>query len=162
MRKSVFNSAFTAILVTVMILLSSCSPHIDSCRDALKTLCSSASLPSGELYFSDAAEGEEGYLSDELALTLYGESAKDLLALCEDYAIFLSERPIPCEAAVFKCHSASDCDTLSEALLSRIEEVRALLRDTELAGEYDKATVKVKGKYVFMVSRAQKTSPNAQ
>ena len=109
-----------------------------------------------EKEFSVTVRNRSGEESD--AILVIGEDAEAVLSLCEDFAIFLSERPNPFEAAVLRCYSASDCDKVAQMLLSRIEDIRIALRGTELAGAYDTAEVKISGRTVTMRGGVQNIS----
>ena len=108
-------------------------------------------LPQGVIYRSGAAEGEEGYFSERLVATVYGEHAVTrCFPLLEDYAIFLSSFAEPCEIAVFRCYEKSDADRIAEMCLSRIEQMRILLTGTAFRERVDRATVRVNGTLVVM------------
>ena len=157
--KNVGVRALTVSLAFLICLaLTACAKPQKACSDELSALLGETPLPSGVTYICGSEVGNGGYLSPETARALYGEDAEALLALCEDYAIFLSERPNPFEAAVFRCYSASDCDRIAGALLSRIEDIRIALRDTELSGAYDTAEVKISGRVVTMRGGVQNIS----
>jgi hypothetical protein len=108
-------------------------------------------LPMGEIYRSDAIEGEVGYFSERLAATTYGESAVTrCFPLIEEYAIYLSSFPEPCELAIFRCYEKSDTDRIAEMCLSRIEQMRIVLSGTSFRARADNATVRVEGRLVIM------------
>ena len=152
------RSLFFLGILAVCLALCACGEPQRSCSEELELLFGDLSRPSGVTYLNGAAEGDAAYLSAETARALYGDDAEALLALCEDYAIFISERPTPFEAAVFRCYSASDCDRIAKALLSRIEDIKIALRDTELTGAYDTAEVKISGRVVTMRGGVQNIS----
>ena len=153
------RSLFTfTIIFAVFFTLLGCSEPGKSCSEELDVLLSGQPRPAGVIYLYGAEEGDESYLSPETACALYGEDADVLISLCADYAIFLSELPNPFEAAVFRCYSASDCDRVAAALLARIDEIKIALRDTELAGAYDTAEVRISGRVVTMRGGVQNIS----
>lgn len=157
------RSLFTfTIIFAVFFTLLGCSEPGKSCSEELDTLLSGQPRPAGVIYLYGTEEGDESYLSPETACALYGEGAGDLLKLCGDFAIFLAERPNPFEAAVFRCYSASDCDRVAAALLARIDDIRITLRDTELAGAYDTAEVRISGRIVTMRAGVQNISRYSQ
>ena len=146
------------IILAVCASLFSCGEAQKSCSEELGILLGDTVLPVGETYVCGAEEASEGYLSPDTARALYGEDAGEILALCEDFAIFVSSRPNPFEAAVFRCYSASDCDRVAAMLLSRINEVQIALRSTSIAGAYDTAEVTVRGRTVMMRGGVQNIS----
>ena len=153
------RSLFLSVLVlAVCISLLGCGEPQGSCAEALDDLLSDTPLPAGERYAFGADEGENGYLSPETARALYGEDSEGTLALCADFAIFISSRPNPFEAAVFRCYSATDTDVVAEMLLQRIADVQISLRDTSIAGAYDTAYVEVRGREVIMRGGVQNIS----
>ena len=138
------------IVLLICLILCACGEAQKSCSEELFSLIADFSLPLGVTYAHGAEEGGPGYLSPETSRALYGEGAEELLALCEDFAIFISERPTPFEAAVFRCYSASDSQRIVAMLLSRVEDIRIALRDTGLAGAYDSAEIEIRGRVVSM------------
>ena len=153
------RSLFALTLIFALCLsLFACGEPQRNCSEELDALLEGQPRPAGAIYLCGAEEGTESYLSPETARSLYGKDADELLALCEDFAIFLSERPNPFEAAAFRCYSASDCDKIARALLSRIDDIRIALRDTALAGAYDTAEVKISGRVVTMRGGVQNIS----
>ena len=161
-RGGVRSLFVSAVMLILCVLLVGCGEPQGSCVESLDALLEGVPRPAGVTYICGAEEGEESCLSAETARAIYGENAVELLALCEDFAIFLSERPNPFEAAVFRCYSASDCDKIATALLSRIDDIRIALKDTELAGAYDSAEVKISGHVVTMRAGVQNISRYSQ
>jgi len=114
-------------------------------------LAEAEDLPMGEIFRSDAVEGEAGYFSERLMATVYGESAvTHCFPLVEEYAIYLSSFAEPCEIAVFRCYARSDTDRVAEMCLSRIEQLRIQLGGTDYRARADRATVSVEGRLVVM------------
>ena len=157
-RGSVRSLFLSAVILAICVILAACGEPQSSCSEELDALLAGAARPAGVTYICGAVEGGESYLAPETARALYGEDAEAVLSLCEDFAIFLSERPNPFEAAVLRCYSASDCDKVARMLLSRIEDIRIALRGTELAGAYDTAEVKISGRTVTMRGGVQNIS----
>ena len=157
-RGSVRSLLLSAVLIAVCALLLGCAGEPIPCRETLDGLLGDAPRPAGVTYLCGAEVGSEAYLSPETARALYGETAEELLSLCEDFAIFLSEGAYPFEAAVFRCYSASDCEKLATALLARIDDIRIALRDTELSGAYENAEVTLRGRVVTMRGGVQNIS----
>ena len=146
------------LFAVISLSLFACSSPQASCKEELSALLLGVELPAGETYVFGAEEGDAEYLSPEVARSLYGDSAEDALSLCEDFAIFISARGAPFEAAVFRCYSASDCDRVAEMILSRIGDMQILLRDTEFAGIYDTAGIDIRGRIVTLSGVTQKIS----
>ena len=90
-------------------------------------------LPSGQIYRSDASEGEAAYFS-----------------LLEEYAIYLSSRESPYEIAVLRCYARSDTDRIAEMCLVRVEHLRIGLAGTPYRAHADAATVRVEGRTVIL------------
>ena len=153
------RSLFALCLIfAVCLSLLGCGEPQRSCAEELEALLSDTVRPVGETYIKGAEEGAVGYLSPETARALYGDDAAELLSLCEDFAIFLSGRSNPFEAAVFRCYSATDSDRIAEMLLSRINDIQIALRDTSISGAYDTAEVSVNGRLVSMRGGVQNIS----
>ena len=108
-------------------------------------------LPSGQIYRSDACEGETAYFSAQMMRTMYGEMAEErYFSLLEEYAIYLSSRESPYEIAVLRCYARSDTDRIAEMCLARIEQLRVHLSHTPFRAAVDAATVRVEGKCVIL------------
>ena len=140
-------------LVLLLCILTCACSHEERGTDALlgEQMARTENLPMGEIYRSDAIEGECGYFSERLAATTYGEGAvMHCFPLIEEYAIYLSSFPEPCEIAVFRCYEASDADRIAEMCLSRIEQMRIVLAGTTFRARADNATVRVEGRLVIM------------
>lgn len=140
------------LAVLLCVLSCSCSREEKSTAVLLgEEMARMENLPQGEIYRSDAAEGEVGYLSERLAATLYGESAvTNCFPLLEEYAIYLSSFAEPCEIAIFRCYARSDADRIAEMCLTRIEQMRIMLAGTDFRIRVDGATVRVDGRLVTM------------
>ena len=86
-------------------------------------------LPSGQIYSSNAEEGDDGYVSDELLCALYGEGKmppeKDEWI---EFSFFLSTAQHPCELAVFLCSSPDSASDTAHLLCSRIDNVAKIWR----------------------------------
>ena len=157
-KGSIRSLLLSALILVICVSLSACKETSKSCSAELDSLLADTTLPVGETYICGAEEGGSGYLSPETARALYGEGADEILSLCEDFAIFLSGRPNPFEAAVFRCYSRSDAERIAKMLLERIADVKISLRNTSLAGAYDTAYVEVHGRTVIMRGGVQNTS----
>ena len=101
------------------------------------------------IYSSIAEEGEQGYFSDELRITLYGEKrAAECFSLVEECAVYISPRDIK-ELAVFKCYSRSDTDSIAAMCLERADSLSVALNSISALDKNQKAHVEIHGKYVF-------------
>ena len=108
-------------------------------------------LPSGQIYRSDASEGEAAYFSPQMMETMYGEGAAErYFSLLEEYAIYLSSRESPYEIAVLRCYARSDTDRIAEMCLARVEHLRIGLAGTPYRAHADAATVRVEGRTVIL------------
>ena len=105
-------------------------------------------LPNGKVYLTSAEEGEGGYLSPELADSLYGEGAQNKLALVKDYAIYISSFAAPCEIAVFICYSSSDAIKIEQMCRQRADVLLVAHRETDLCDLNLRPTVVRKGRTV--------------
>lgn len=143
------NSILIFLCIALVFCFASCKERM-SAEDTLYRICADSELPSGETYLKSSEEGSIGYLDGNMITSLYGKEGRTAFALLEDYAIYLSSFAEPYEIAVFRCYSRSDTDTIAKLCLSRIEELRVILRDTEYFVLVDRASVTVKGKTVIM------------
>ena len=108
------------------------------------------SLPAGEIYRSGRNVWESGYFSPSLMASMYGKEAEErTFPLIEEYAIYLSSFPNPCEISVFRCFSKTDVDRVAEMCLSRKETLRIGLAGMSLRARADAATVEVQGRTVI-------------
>ena len=138
-------------LLSVALILCGCERDRRSAEELLCEVCSSLSMPAGRIYLSGAEEGNENFLDIETAKALYGTDAESVLSLVEDFAIYVSAKASPCEAAVFRCYSASDTDTVAAICLERVDMIRILLKDIGAARLADGAQVAIRGDCVFLL-----------
>ncbi len=151
MNSSICKNFLCPILALAVLFCPSCGRKNASAEEILYKICASLELPAGKTYLLEATEGEENYLSPDTAQGLYGSSSvKEDFPLIEDYAIYLSSS-LPCEIAVFKCYSRSDTDSVSAMCLERADELAVLMKNTELNGISQSATVITDKKYVVML-----------
>ena len=114
-------------------------------------MASARGLPSGQIYRSDAAKGEDAYFPLQMRGVMYGERAEErYFSLLEEYAIYLSSHQAPYEIAVLRCYAKSDTDRIAEMCLARIECLRIHLAGTPYRAHADAATVRVEGRTVIM------------
>ena len=139
-----------AILFSVL-LFSSCA-YRQSCMDILLEFTQkNDGLPYGGIYLSGADEGSENFLSPSLIKVLYYDGAAEYeFSMIEEYAIYLSDQPKPCEVAVYKCYSRSDTLTVAAMCLERIEKLKILLADTAFAEIPPRADIDIKGHFVIV------------
>ena len=140
------------LLVGLLCSLVSCRKTEASTLTLLEEqMTKTENLPAGKTYRSDAEVGEDGYFSPQLMATMYGEGAAEhFFPLIEEYTIFLSSRPEPCELAVFRCYAKNDTDRIAEMCLSRTDLLRIALAGTAYRARVDGATVEVRGRVVTM------------
>ena len=143
----------TVFLSLIIFLnLFSCEKAAPSAKELLCELCDGLRLPAGEVCFMGACEGEDGYLSEDTARIIYGDSfISDTLPKLSDFALYLSSFPAPYEAAVFICHSKSDTDSLLALCLERKDTLSVLLRGTDYASLPQNARIFAKGRCVAMI-----------
>ncbi len=142
---------FMIFLIFVCSCVLSCAKESASAEETLSSLMAeSDGLPAGEIYLKDASEGEKGYFSQSLCEAMYGEDAYGMLALVEDYAVYMSSAQAPYEIAVFKCFSSTDAEKIGTLCLERAEMFRVLLGKTEWKSLADSACVTVSGRTVIM------------
>ncbi len=143
----------TVFLSLILCLsLFSCEKAAPSAKELLGELCDGLRLPAGEVYFMGACEGEDGYMPEDTARIIYGDSfISDTMPKLSDFALYLSSFPTPYEAAVFICHSRSDTDSLLSVCLERKDTLSVLLRGTEYASLPQNARIFAKGRCVAMV-----------
>ena len=120
------------ILLTLCLSLCACSSYKKSTSEILDRMLSEFSdIPKGTIYYKNATEDQEGYLSPFLAEALYGTSAEECFTLMEDYSIYLSSFATPYEIAVFRCYSATDAVRLEQLCRERADIVSVALRYTD-------------------------------
>lgn len=108
-------------------------------------------LPAGRIYRSEVAEGETGYASPALLVRLFGEhEVSECFPLLEEYAIYLSDFPEPCEIVMLVCYAQSDADRIAEMLLLRKETLRIALSGTPFRAAADAACIRIDGRLVVM------------
>lgn len=142
---------FFALMLSLTFLFVGCVGESRSAEDMLLEICSSLSMPAGKIYFHAAEEGSENFLSVDTAEVMYGEDAEEIFALVEDFAIYVSEIASPREAAVLRCYSSSDTDSVAAMCLERVDMIRVLLKDSGASELAQGAQVTVRGHYVVMI-----------
>lgn len=103
----------------------------------------------GIFYFSDAAEGEIGYFSNEDKSLMYGENSKEhIFDTLQAYAGFVSARA-PAEIWIFECYSSSDTDTVIKMCMERADSIKVALHNTEWREKSENIVVNSHGHYVL-------------
>lgn len=140
------------MLTLSLFLLCSCAAtQTKPCEDIALGLCAKLELPTGQMYCKNGSDTAPRALPEDTVRIMYGNDAERIFGLLEDYAIYLCAAGAPYEAAVFKCHSASDSDSVAAMCLERADELSVLMRDTEYADIAGNARVISRGKYTVMV-----------
>jgi len=142
-----------ALLLLLIVLLgcTACGREEMGAEEALAELMEREELPSGECYRAAAEEGQTGYLSRDTRDALYGADSGELFGTVADYAIYLSAFPVPCEIALFRCHSATDADRIAAMCLERIDLLTVALRGTPHGEIPQKAKLIRRGRWVVML-----------
>lgn len=142
-------------LMLVPLLLLLC---VSSCGEALspwarmEELTKNKTLPYGVFYRSDAEEGSASYFSQDMAISLYGEDAPDVLArAAESFCIFLSSHAEPYEIAVLLATSHTSAKELLALCLYRREALSILLRHTPMEQRVQQAQIYREGRFVIML-----------
>lgn len=147
MKRFIFTIAFL-----LCFSMCSCSFSERSADDILERLMiRCVSLPEGEIFGSDAEEGEDGFLPPTVRNAMYGEDCAEYFSLIEEYSIYLSSFASPYEIAVFKCYSGSDGLKIERMCRERKDIVGVALRDTSFYELYDDIRVVREGKYVIFI-----------
>ena len=142
-----------ALLVSISMcfLLCSCKQEKNS-FDILCELISFGGYDSNTeafIYSTTASEGEIGYFSGELRITLYGEDqVEECFSLIEDCSVYISPRNVG-ELAVFKCYSRSDTGSIAAMCLERADILSVALNSIDALNKNQKAHVEIHGRYVF-------------
>lgn len=142
---------FLCLIICLCLCLcaASCAKKNNTAEEILGGIMSEINnLPEGRIYLSNAEEGSEKFLSEDIAKSLYGEAATQSLSLTRDFAIYLSAFALPCEIAVFLCYSASDALTVERMCRERADILLVALRESDLCDLRLAATVVRKGRTV--------------
>ena len=142
--------ALISIFLSLSLLLSGCSRRQKSPEDILSELMGAdSSLPRGEIYGSEAGEGEAGYPPSVLLRAMYGENCEELIRSC-DFSIYLSSFAIPLEIAVFQAPSKDHAREIYALCLTRMDLLKVSLRQTDHADLCEEIRVYRSGRYVVM------------
>lgn len=142
---------FFLVILSATLFLGGCERETLSAEEMLCDICISLSMPVGQIYLSGSEEGSENFLTLDMADAMYGAEAEKVLSLVEDFAIYVSGVGAPREAAVFRCYSRSDTDTVAALCLERIDAINVLLKDSGAAELVSGAQVTLRGHYVVML-----------
>jgi len=149
MRK-IFKCALLMVLTFAILLVSSSCRQKKSAYDILMgALEKEKKRPTGEIYLSGADFGGAGYLSSDMISLLYGHNAEEFdFPLIEEYAIYICSFAEPFEAAVFRCYSESDTDSVAKMCFYRADTVSSLV--SLLGYEGIETKVMTDGRNVYM------------
>lgn len=110
------------------------------------------SPPTGVIYFPEAGEGEDGYMSEALCSALYGEGVMPKKwDLVSDFAIYLSAMEHPFELAVFRCDSWDGAEEIAELCMRRLVVLRNYWRGSDYEAYTSGGRVVTLGRYVLMM-----------
>lgn len=143
--------ALLCILVITSLLSCSQKASIGTESILLCMLESEHDLPSGRIYTSGAAEGEDGFTPASLLSALYGDG--EIPPESEEwieYAIFLSSTACPCEFAVFLCESPQACSDTSKMLCRRLDTLSSGHKNGDYSRYIDNAAVTVSKNYCIL------------
>lgn len=147
------KAALIFILLLTLSLLPSCSSgERVPCLEILTAMVEAeVGLPAGKAYSSEAAIGDDGYLSEHLVNALYGDGARPVMADgWLDLAIFLPSSAHPCEFAVFLCDSSDTAKDTARMLCRRLDVIRAA-KNGEHSRMIGNAKITVAGNYVLFI-----------
>lgn len=152
-------------LICLIMCLSALLTSLSGCaaktapEKVVSALCENEiGLGGGRIYYFSAHEGDEGYLPDDMLLSLYGFDRG--LSGLSDGAIYLSGFYHPCEFAVFVCESTSTAEDVALCLRNRIDTLR---KSAALAAPFcdmtveeyrayiESAAVVISGRYVALI-----------
>ncbi|MBR2354270.1 MAG: hypothetical protein IKA76_07215 [Clostridia bacterium] len=138
------------IFLSLLLLLGSCGQNKQSPDEILEVLTQAVGeLPRGVIYRSRAEEGEESYPPSAVLRAMYGESAEDLIRQC-DFAIYLSSFAKPYEIAVLTAPSADHARKIHALCLSRADDLRVALTETDFVSLADEIRIYRSGRTVIM------------
>lgn len=152
MKKTV--ALFLSILLLIP-LLASCSDarKAPSCLSVLEAMMSAEiGLPAGRVYSLSSSREDDGYLSESLIKSLYGNgSLPPISHSWIDCAVFISTLGHPCEFAVAYCSDRNAAEDTARLFNSRLKSVRALKFDEGCSAMLDGAQISICGNFVIMI-----------
>ena len=146
---------FIIFLVTSIVFISSCKNQAlksPICHDVVAAICDGEiSLPAGKIYYMGAAEGEDGYISENMLSAVFGGGKTlEIFKLWDDIALFLPSSDHPCEIIAIHCTSVRDTSDTALLLSSRISDV-SNSKASKHPEYFDSCGVYVIKNYVFMI-----------
>ena len=109
-------------------------------------------LPTGVIYFPEAEEGEDGYMTEALCAVLYGDGVMPReWSFVSDFAIYLSAMEHPFELAVFRCDSWDGAEEIAEVCMRRLVVLRNYWRGSDYEAYTSGGRVVTLGCYVLMM-----------
>lgn len=122
-----------------------------SCRYILETMMTAElSLPAGEVYDMQAANGDDEYLSRALLRALLPDNS--MIDITEDWldcAIFLPSSEHPCEFFAVLCQNRDAAKDTASILGTRLASIRLAKEDE--GGMLEGAKVVIYGNYVLLI-----------
>lgn len=147
------------LVVAAVILFAACKKITAAPDVAVRAMCAAeVLLPAGNLYYTDAAEGNESYLPSALLVDAYG-IPNDFNGI-EKAAIWLSGGGHPTEFAVFLCKDADSAEDVSLFCKNRLRSLslnavfsskQAGMPREEYDGYISSAKVVISGRYVALI-----------
>ena len=160
MKRKSFTLFLCAVILCGAVCLTSCSQKSATAQSVLYAMMTAEiGLPSGNVYLSDAPEGDNGYTSDSLLAALYGDgSAPVESGEWLEFAIFLSGAKHPCEFGVFLCESAQSASDTGKMLCRRLDILKTAWSGTEYSSYVDNASVCVSGNFCILIISSDASS----
>ncbi len=120
--------------IASILLLVGCGGNRRTCADLLNDFCGIyENMPAGQIFFSGAAEWEEGYLSPTLADALFLEdNGENAFSLCAEYAIFLSTSHTGGEIVFLRAGGTEEAHRLRDMCAARITRARRTAKDADI------------------------------
>ena len=137
------------ICILALILLPSCAYPPIKAEDGIRAfLQAETGVPSGRVY---ALQQEDSADSSELVALLYGNGTyPPVFEKIEDGAVYLAYSH-PYEIAVFRCKTRAATEELTKLCLDRLACLCAFWKNGEQRETTARGTVKVSGRYVFLI-----------
>ena len=129
------------LVIVVLMSLCSCGSGKKMPIEVVSDAVAGCALPAGVIYDSHVGSDSEGYLSEHLLKTLFGECGENMKQV-ESCAIYMTAKQDVCEAAVFRCYSSAGTGEIVEMCLYRSGILERYAPDT-------KTGITVCGRYVF-------------
>lgn len=146
-----------AVMFAAIFSFCSCSTAEQNALEAVSQIIEKTKgLPAGVIYRREAKAGEDGYFSEAVMRSMYGEGSQAVFDLAEDFAIYTSSFAKPYEIAVIVCYSRSDTDTAAKMFIKRQELLRVAFRTGENRSLVDSASIEISGRTVIMKITGEK------